>query len=141
VAISRRTILSISLGVVILVVVLLAIAGFAGWWRSGTLASDNGRANVQIVNLNAVHTEGYIFTIHYVISGRAVNSGGSTSNPVVILITITDDSGNALYTTTTSPEPSILQPGQEAPFYKQITSDDLGGYKGSFRYEASVQQQ
>jgi len=61
--------------------------------------------------------------------------------PVVLLITITDGNQNTLYTTTTSPDPSILQSGQEAPFYKQITSEDLGGYKGQFTYRVSVEQE
>ncbi|MGA9841997.1 MAG: hypothetical protein WBQ25_06750 [Nitrososphaeraceae archaeon] len=97
-------------------------------------------ANIQILNLNAVHTGGEISGIQYIISGSAVNSGVSTSHPVILLITVLDDSKNILHITTTSPEPDTLQPGQEAPFYKQITYDDLGGYRGRFVYRVSVQQ-
>jgi hypothetical protein len=94
-------------------------------------------ANIQIVDYRTSTP----ITQHYVISGRAVNSGGSASNPVIMQITVSDPSGNILYTTTTSPEPSILQPGQEAPFVKQFTSDDLGGYVGTWKYQLGIQSQ
>jgi hypothetical protein len=98
-------------------------------------------ANIQILNLNAVHTGGEISDIQYIISGSAVNSGVSTSHTVILLIIVLDDSKkHVLHTTTTSPEPDTLQPGQEAPFYKQITYDDLGGYRGQFVYRVRVQQ-
>jgi hypothetical protein len=62
----------------------------------------------------------------------------STSNPVSLGITITDPNGNVLYTGSATPEPSILEPGQEAPFTKYIRPAEIGGYSGEWNYELSV---
>ncbi len=97
-------------------------------------------AHVQILEQHPIKTSGF-FTVHYIESGRVVNSGGSASNPIVILISIKDDANNTLFTTTTSPEPSILQPGQEASFSREFSTSDLGGYSGQFFVYATVQQQ
>jgi hypothetical protein len=68
-------------------------------------------------------------------SGRVVNSGGKASNPVIVEITITDPNGNYLYSTTTSTQPSILQPNSEASFTKQVYDSQLGGYTGEWNYQ------
>lgn len=117
----------IVIGVVVIVVALILT----------TIHVGANPAVIQLVD----HSASSPTTQHYVISGRVVNSGGSASNPVIIQITVTDPNGNILYTTTTSPEPSILQPGQEAPFVKQFTSDDLSGYAGNWDYRLGIQSQ
>ena len=122
----------VGVGIVIGVVVVIVVA-----LMFTTLHVGANPANIQIVDYRSSTP----ITQHYVISGRAVNSGGSASNPVIIQITVSDLHGNILYTATTSPEPSILQPGQEAPFVKQFTSDDLSGYAGNWDYRLGIQSQ
>lgn len=95
------------------------------------------QADVQIVDHRATYTGGFI-TQHYAISGRVVNSGSGVSEPVTIGITINDPDGNILYTGTASPQPSILQPEQEAPFTHDVTNNDLGGYNGEWKYELNI---
>jgi hypothetical protein len=96
--------------------------------------------NVQVVDHRADVTGGF-FNQQNVISGRVANSGEGESGPVTIGITITDPSNNILYTSTTSPQPSILKPGQEAPFTKYIRPDEMGGYDGQYYYELNIQSQ
>ena len=131
----KRTIASIIVGGLAVILILLTVQ----WYYNNYLVAKP--ANVQIIDHNLVHTSGSIFTLHYIESGRVVNSGGSASNPVMILLTVEDNGNNTLYTTTFTPEPSIVQPGQEAPFSKEFTSDDMGGYKGGFTTTISVERQ
>ena len=97
-------------------------------------------ANIQIASHNSVYTGGF-FDQHVVISGWVSNTGGSVSNPIIIGITITDPEGNILYTGSTYPQPSILQPREEAPFTKAIYPNEMGGYAGQWYYQLTVQSQ
>jgi hypothetical protein len=54
---------------------------------------------------------------------------------------ITDPSGNVLHIGTTSPQPSILSPGQEAPFTHDVRTYEMGGHNGPFNYELRIQSQ
>ena len=63
----------------------------------------------------------------YTFTGRVVNSGDKASNPVTITISFEDNNKNIFYTTTTSTEPSIIQPKSEASFSKVVTDGETGG--------------
>ena len=97
-------------------------------------------ANVQLVNHRGDWT-GPFWDRHPIISGRVANSGEGESKPVTIGITLTDPSGNVTYTGTTSPQPSILSPGQEAAFTDEITTAEMGGYSGQYYYELAILSQ
>gem|GEM_PF-3516176 len=77
----------------------------------------------------------------YVVSGIIGNLGGSASNPVDVLITVTDTSNNTIVNMITSPDPNVLQPRQNASFSREFSTSDLGGYSGQFWVYATVQQQ
>jgi hypothetical protein len=99
-------------------------------------------ASVQISDNSLTRTGGgFLSPTNFAFSGDVVNSGGSASNQVVILNTVKDSSGNIIFTTTASPTPDILQPGQRAPFFKSFNTNDLGGYSGQFSAQGSIEQQ
>lgn len=114
--------------VVVIIVIIILFDGF--------MFSSQGSSSPQleIIGLDSSYRSG-IFSDDMSIFGRIVNSGETATNPFTLTITIWDNNGATPYTTSTSPQPSIIQPGQEAPFVKHFTSDDLGGYRGSFEYQ------
>lgn len=91
-------------------------------------------AEIQVIDVNFDSNPG-ISVVDYYLSGRVINTGESPSNPIVLQISFTDRDGDNLLTTQTSPQPSILQPGQEAPFGKEFTNVDINSYEGTMNYE------
>lgn len=94
-------------------------------------------AQIQVVDVNFDSNQG-IFVVDYYLSGRVINSGESPSNPIILQIRFTDGNGNNLLTGQTSPQPSILHPGQEAPFAKGFTNADINSYQGPMNYEITM---
>ena len=92
---------------------------------------------LEIIDLDSTRNSGF-FSDDISIFGRVVNTGQGATNPVTLTITVSDENGAILYTTSTSPQPSIIQPGQESAFVKHFTGDDLGGHRGSFQYVVEV---
>ena len=99
--------------------------------------SSVSHSDIKIIDHNLEHTAG-MFSVDYVLSGRVVNSGGGTSHPITLNIAFSDNNGNIIYNTTTSPEPSILGPSQEGSFSKHFTDSDIGKYTGSMSYKIQV---
>lgn len=91
-------------------------------------------AEIQVIDVNFDSNQG-VSAVDYYLSGRVINTGESPSNPIVLQISFTDRDGNNLLTTQTSPQPSILQPGQEAPFDTEFTNADINSYEGTMNYE------
>ena len=73
-----------------------------------------------------------IFTKHWLLSGKVRNYGASTSNHIVLQVTITDArNGKAIYEDKISPDPDKLLSQQEGAFTKEFSDDDIFGYSQS----------
>lgn len=118
-------ILALCIMVVIATVVISWIVSFM---------TTTSPAEIKVVDVNFDSNEGAT-SVDYHLSGRILNTGESPSNPIILQIRLTDRYGDNLLTAQTSPEPSILQPGQEAPFGKEFTDADINSYEGPMNYE------
>jgi hypothetical protein len=99
-------------------------------------------SHVIVLDVKAEQTGGVIFTLHFVVNGHVINDGGSNSNVVQLALIITNNqTGGVLYQTTFSPLPAILTPNEEGTFSVPFTTDDLGGYRGTFNYSVNVESQ
>lgn len=126
--------IGITIGVIL--VIYAIFANTIGRTEPGVPLSP---ARVTLLDSNVEHTAGYIFTIHWLLTGHVINQGGSNSGVVQLSLTVTSDqTGGVVYTTTFSPVPAILSPNQEATFSQPFSSDDMGGYTGAFHYSVQV---
>lgn len=103
----------LAVGTVILVTVL-------------ALLHSSGPANIVILDTDSVWEGSSL-----IVSGRLINSGQTKSNPVILEISLTDANNNPLGTVNTAPTPSIIEPGMEATFSKDV-SPEIGEYNGNF---------
>ena len=96
-------------------------------------------SNVRILDVQNQWTDGFIFTIHYVVSGHIKNVGLLPSGQIQLRIVFSTDSGAILWTTTVTPTPESLGPGETGFFSLQYSTDDLGGYRsGIVHYVVQV---
>jgi hypothetical protein len=66
----NKKIIGTIIGAGLAVFVILVVAGLT--------ITKLSPAHIQVLDFNVEHTSGYIFTLHYVLSGHVINTGRST---------------------------------------------------------------
>jgi hypothetical protein len=123
----------IFIGTMVVVVAVITVAAVYSWYRS-----SGGGVDVQVLDVHINH--GLSGTpLPYVATGQVQNYGALTSNTIQMQLTLTSDQGTILYTTFFNHDP--LGGGERGTFVVGFTSDDLGGYNGSFRGKIKVTSQ
>jgi hypothetical protein len=131
---SNNLVIGIVIAVSIVIAIVIGVVVSMPFWSSPLTSTSTSYPYLEIVDLGSNYQLG-LLSDNIVISGKVVNSGEGTSNPITLKITIYNEDDVLLYSTQTSPNPSVVQPGQEATFVEYLSTDDLGGYRGSFEYQ------
>lgn len=117
-------------------ILLLAIAAPVGLailiYTLVFVVQSSGPANIVILETESSWTDNSA-----VVTGRIINSGHSKSNPVILEISVEDANRVSLGTTTTAPNPSVVEPGMEVTFSKDI-GHILGSYQGAYTYTVTI---
>jgi hypothetical protein len=130
---SNNLVIGIVIAVSIVIAIVIGVVVSMPFWISPLTSTPTSYPFIEIVDLGSNSQLG-LLSDNIVVSGKVINSGDATSNPITLTIKIYNENNVLLYSTQTSPNPSILRPGQEADFIEYLTSDDLGGYRGNFEY-------
>src|SRR6478672_9497096 len=101
----------------VIILITIAISVVIGISIFTTARPSLAQGDVEIIGHNATFLGS---TGYYTLSGKVVNKGSDPSGPVTIGIKITDNENGLLYSGTTSPQPRVLQPQQEAYFSAKI---------------------
>ena len=94
----------------------------------------SGPASIVILDTDSVWTD----SGSLIISGRLINSGHTRSNPVILEISLADANNSPLGTASTAPNPSIIEPGMEATFSKDVSHLLPDNYAGRYNYLVTV---
>ncbi|MGD9672067.1 MAG: hypothetical protein AB7U98_01155 [Candidatus Nitrosocosmicus sp.] len=131
---SNNLVIGIVIAVSIVIAIVIAFVMSTIFWSSPYTSTLIPSPYLEIADLGSNYQLG-LLSDNIVISGKGVNLGNGASNPITLTITIYNEDNVLLYSTQTSPNPSVVQPGQEATFVEYLSTDDLGGYRGSFEYQ------
>jgi hypothetical protein len=130
---SNNLVIGIVIAVSIVIAIVIAFVMSTFFWSSPNTSTFIPSPYLEIVDLGSNYQLG-LLSDNIIISGKVVNSGNGASNPITLKITIYNEDNVLLYSTETTPNPSVVHPGQEATFVEYLSTDDLGGYRGSFEY-------
>jgi hypothetical protein len=127
-------------GMIIAIIGAAAVAGlFTIVSVVGSTRSQPVNQGVQVLDVNVAGKDTQTDTV----SGRVVNSGNTVSHPIMLQINVTELNRIPLLSLITSPEPSIMQTGQEATYSKDFIRSGFSdpSYDGPIRAFVTVVQQ
>ncbi len=103
---SNNLVIGIVIAVSIVVAIVIGLVVSMPFWGSPLTSTNTFYPYIEIVDLGSNYQLG-LLSDNIVISGKVINSGKAASDPITLTIKIYNENDVLLYSTQTSPDPSI----------------------------------